>query len=200
MVTATRADELVRAYLRALRAATRELPRNERAELLAQIEEHLRDAIPSGAGEAEARTALERLGDPEEIVAEEIERLGIPRPRAGALEWTAIILLLLGGFLAGVGWVAGAVMLWSSRAWSMREKLIGTLLVPGGLGAAVFASLLLASDGIQTCGGIAGQPMHCTGGWSASHSVLIIAVLILLVLTPIATAVFLARHARAPRV
>jgi hypothetical protein len=48
-------------------------------------------------------------------------------------EWAAIILLLLRGFIVGLGWVAGLVLLWSSRAWSTRDKWVGTLVVPGGL-------------------------------------------------------------------
>ena len=40
---------------------------------------------------------------------------------------------------------------------------------------------------------------HCTGGWSTLHSVVIVALLVLLVITPILTATFLARRARAPR-
>ena len=44
-----------------------------------------------------------------------------------------ITLLLIGAFLAVVGWVVGVVLLWRSRVWTLRDKLIGTLLWPGGL-------------------------------------------------------------------
>jgi hypothetical protein len=50
-----------------------------------------------------------------------------------AVETAAIALLLVGGFLWGVGWLAGAVLLCLSDAWSLRDKLVGTLVVPGGL-------------------------------------------------------------------
>lgn len=30
-------------------------------------------------------------------------------------------------------WVVGIALLWRSRAWTTRDKLVGTLLVPGGL-------------------------------------------------------------------
>jgi hypothetical protein len=41
-----------------------------------------------------------------------------------------------------VGWLAGLVLLWSSRAWTTRDKWIGTLVIPGGL-ATAFAALIV---------------------------------------------------------
>lgn len=69
----------------------------------------------------------------------------------GPLQDAALILLSpiwLLGFLVGiplltiVGWVAGGIMLWLSRAWRKGEKLIGTLLsgvslIYGGVGVSV---------------------------------------------------------------
>ena len=53
-------------------------------------------------------------------------------------EWAAVILLpLFGGFAFGVGWLVGLVLLWSSRLWTTRDKLIGTLIVPGGIATAL---------------------------------------------------------------
>ena len=46
-----------------------------------------------------------------------------PPARRGTKEWAAVMLILLGGFILGVGWVAGLVLLWSSRAWTTREKV-----------------------------------------------------------------------------
>src|SRR5260370_35576693 len=46
-------------------------------------------------------------------------------PRAGWLE----ILVLVGLIFF---WPVGVVLLWISRVWSTREKLIGMLLLPGG--------------------------------------------------------------------
>ncbi|MDX6315571.1 MAG: hypothetical protein QOF44_5035, partial [Streptomyces sp.] len=53
-----------------------------------------------------------------------------------------------GGFLLGIGWVVGLVLLWSSRRWTPIDKLLGTLLVPGGLALPVLAAggLLFASS------------------------------------------------------
>jgi hypothetical protein len=55
------------------------------------------------------------------------------RAPADGSEWSTIILLLLGAFFVGIGWFVGVVALWRSRVWSVPEKLIGTLLWPGGL-------------------------------------------------------------------
>jgi uncharacterized membrane protein len=196
MPATVNADELVGRYLRRLRHEARALPRRERAELLSQIEEHLREAVPPGAGEAEVRMVLDRLGDPEDIVSEEVERLGLPDRNAGGVEVFTVVLLFAGGFLIGIGWIVGAVLLWSSRAWSVREKLIGTLVVPGGLAASVLFGLSLSITVGQECTRIRGVT-RCSGGISTLHQIGLIALLALLILTPIATAVFLLRRARA---
>ena len=95
---------------------------------MADIQDHLAESAPAGASEAEVRTALDRLGDPDQIVAAEHETAS----RAGGEDrWNgaAIILLLVGGIVIPVvGWLVGALLLWVSQAWTLRDKLIGTLL------------------------------------------------------------------------
>jgi hypothetical protein len=60
-----------------------------------------------------------------------------------ALDVTAVVLLLVGGFLVpAVGWVVGVVLLWASVSWTTGEKLLGTFVVPGGLLAPVLLALL----------------------------------------------------------
>jgi hypothetical protein len=59
-----------------------------------------------------------------------------PTDRRSWREWAAVILLPLGGFAFGIGWLVGLILLWSSRLWTTRDKLIGTLIVPGGLATA----------------------------------------------------------------
>jgi hypothetical protein len=50
----------------------------------------------------------------------------------------ATIALLLGGVLVfGLGWFAGVALLWTSPTWRAREKVLATLVVPGGLPMAV---------------------------------------------------------------
>ncbi len=93
-----------------------------------------------------------------------------------------------------VGWIVGLVLLLSSRAWTVRDKLIGTLIVPGGLATAVVALLDLGT--VQTGTSYYGGPQHCGPGASALHEITSIVVFAVLVIGPIFTAVYLARRAR----
>ena len=117
-------------YLERLRHAGRGLPTGRRRELLAEIEGHLSEAIEPGASDAQALTVLDRLGEPEAIIAAEMPPPDEAPDRRGVGEWAAVILLPFGGFIFGVGWLAGLVSLWSSRAWTTRDKWIGTLVIP----------------------------------------------------------------------
>ena len=55
------------------------------------------------------------------------------------MEIATVVLLLAGGFLAGIGWIVGVVLLWISPRWRLSDKLLGTLVWPGGLVGAVIA-------------------------------------------------------------
>jgi hypothetical protein len=144
------ADErLVADYLNRLAAAAATLPADRRAELFEEISVHIAEAravqVTTGAETSLAvADVLERLGRPEDIVraaAEDTEtdptmRLPVQRrPRQLALDTGTVVLLLVGGLLIGLGWIAGAVMLWVSPRWRISDKLVGTLVWPGGLTA-----------------------------------------------------------------
>ena len=77
------------------------------------------------------------------------------RPRPGAREITAVVLLLIGGFLAGIGWIVGVILLWTSSRWRPADKLLGTLVWPGGLLVPVLVLAALAGAGSlgTACGG-----------------------------------------------
>jgi hypothetical protein len=128
-------------YLERLRRAGRRVPPGRLRELLAEIEGHLSEAIGPSASDAQARAILEKLGEPEAIIAAEMPPADELPDGRGTKDWATIILLLVGGFILGVGWVAGLVLLWSSRAWTTREKWIGTLVFPGGLATSVLVVL-----------------------------------------------------------
>lgn len=51
----------------------------------------------------------------------------------GVLEVAAMVLLLVGGFFLMAGWLVGCVALWVSPRWRWTDKLLGTLVWPGGL-------------------------------------------------------------------
>jgi len=118
---------------------------------VSEIQEHIADKfeeLPDHPDDIDIVYELEQVGEPEEIAQEARERFGVKRSRPTWAEPIAIILLLLGGFLWGIGWIAGVVLLWLSDVWSTRDKLIGTLLVPGGL---ALSFLFLFVVPLQTC-------------------------------------------------
>jgi hypothetical protein len=180
-------------YLDRLEHAARRLPPGERRELVEDISAHLAEATNAGMSDAEALTVLERLGDPEDIVEAQLPDEPYRGDRRGTHEWAAIFLLLFGGFLFFVGWIAGLILLWSSRAWNTRDKLIGTLIVPGGLATVLPLMFLVGTT--QECTRLNGVLQHCTPGPSTIHQILSIALLAFLVLGPICTSVYLARRA-----
>ena len=147
-------DPLVEDYLRRLDAAAYPLGDDRRGELMAGIREHIEAAIASGEvhDEASTRVLLDRLGDPAEIVAAARDEDGgadtsYPQPgvapvayrRPGiGLEITAALFLTVGSVLFVVGWLVGVVLAWSSRRWTVGEKLLATLVFPGGPAFAIF--------------------------------------------------------------
>ena len=197
---------LARDYLKRLKKAASNLPRARRNELIGEIESHLREALPAGASEAEALNVLERLGEPAQIVAEaESGSEQSTTARAGLCEWLAIPLLLIGGFICIVGWFVGVALLWTSRIWTIRDKLIGTLVVPGGLATAGFLVLGVGSGSGEVCSGFVtttrgphGVTSVDRGNQCASSggvNYLALALLIVLVVLPILTAIYLGRRA-----
>ena len=199
-MTASTLHPLAAEWLERLRTAAAYLPPSERADLLSDIEAHLAESIPPDASEAEVRTALDRMGDPEEIVAEAAGPAAMGS-RRGALEWAAIILLLLGGFLFLVGWFAGVALLWSSRAWTVKDKLIGTFVVPGGLALLFYGAFLGLTTSGSSCGSVDGRKPVCSdgSGGSTTGDIVFALVVIALVVLPIGTSVYLARRADRPQ-
>jgi hypothetical protein len=185
-------------YLDRLRRAGRGLPPERRRELLAEIEAHLSEAIDPGASDAQALTVLEKLGEPEAIIAAETPQPEVLPHRRGAKEFAAIVLLLVGGFIFVVGWFAGVVLLWSSRSWTTRDKWIGTLVIPGGLATSVFVGLFaIGAPTKRLCHDFANGQLRCTNdpGQSVPSGILGVAIFAVLVLAPIATSIYLARRA-----
>jgi hypothetical protein len=69
------------------------------------------------------------------------------RAPADGSEWSIITLLAIGAFFVGIGWAVGVVLLWRSRVWSVTDKLIGTLLWPGGVVTGLVFALVTAQAG-----------------------------------------------------
>jgi uncharacterized membrane protein len=150
-------------YLHDLEEELRDLPPARRRELLEEIREHIGEAlaeIPEGE-EAEVRNVLDRVGEPAVIAEEARERFGIKRVKPGIREVLTLILLPLGGFLWVIGWALGAILLATSQVWTSREKVIGLLVVPGGLLPAFLFGLM---------GGRICNETTLTAGSSLSHA------------------------------
>jgi uncharacterized membrane protein len=181
----------VDAYLRELDEELRDLPAARRRELLEEIREHIDSALAESptSEDVEVRNVLDRLGDPTEIAAEARERFGVRRTKPGVREILALILLPIGGFLYIIGWVVGAILLASSTVWTSREKVIGLLVVPGGL---VPAALFGLMTGGRVCSEtiVDGRVVSeaCSGGMPVWLAYVIMAVL---VVGPIWTVFFL---------
>ena len=192
-MTPTELHPLADTYVKELRTAARRMPRSQRNELVAEIRAHLAETAPATASQAEALTALERLGEPSEILAEQGAGAASDPRRLGFHEMAAIFLLMFGGLLFFVGWLGGVFLLWTSDRWTVRDKLIGTLVVPGGYASAAFA--LIAVSSTVECSGSPGH-MVCSGGPSALAQVGQIALAVFLLVGPLASAFYLAKRAR----
>ena len=141
------ATRIVDGYLVRIAVAARDLPAEQIEELLTEIREHIHAALASsGSTDVTAvQEVIKRLGTPEEIAA--AAGAAVPAAPAvaspthgaaalGAQEIAAVLLLLFGGFLFGVGWIVGVVLLWTSERWITGEKLLGTLVWPFGFAGA----------------------------------------------------------------
>ncbi|HEY7847787.1 MAG TPA: hypothetical protein VIC83_06310 [Candidatus Limnocylindria bacterium] len=136
------AEALVSEYMGRLEAAAQPLPAERRGELISEVQDHIESAlVEAGArDEVTARNVLERLGEPEEIVAAETgdgnRSATTPPPptpeRAsgwGSVELGAILFLSVGAvFLPVVGPLIGLVLVWMSRAWTTRQKWVATII------------------------------------------------------------------------
>jgi hypothetical protein len=197
------ADRLVDDYLKRLDRELGNLPRARRRELAEEIAGHIAEARASlpVESEAEIRNLLERMGDPAEIAAEAQERAGVRPRRAGWVEILALVLLLIGGIvLPVVGWFVGVVLLWVSEAWTTREKLVGTFVIPGGLATPLLlGGLAVTAESCSTeFDPATGAELSssCTGGTFQAADVLGPVLAVVLLLAPVLTTIFLARRVR----
>jgi hypothetical protein len=153
-MTAPHADQLIEGYLARIQAAAGDLPAGARNELLDDIRSHVAEARSREPEETNAsiHNILDRLGEPDAVVAEARQRpdiagagptVSLPSPyRPGILEIAALILLPF-------FWFIGVILLWVSPAWNLRDKIIGSLLPPGGY---IGIAILRAASGHRAFG------------------------------------------------
>jgi hypothetical protein len=134
-MTAPHADQLIDGYLARIQAAAADLSAGSRNELVGDMRSHIAEARARDSEETDASilNLLDRLGEPDVVVEEARNRThgraGASPPvapyRPGILEIAALILLPL-------IWPIGVTLLWISPVWKTRDKIIGTLVPPGG--------------------------------------------------------------------
>jgi hypothetical protein len=210
-MTNSTADRLVDDYLTRLAGASQALPPDRRTELLAEIRGHIAASLSGGtdADEAAVRTMLDRLGDPADIVAAAVEDdppepppvPGMQGRRPGIGREVGAVVMLTAGSLIPLGWVVGVILLWSSGVWRRSEKLLGTLIVPGGPGLVLLIATLpgqtcaTTSSGSTISGQVATTGEVCTG--FALPPALGIALMLFVLIAPIVVAIVLISRARA---
>jgi uncharacterized membrane protein len=203
-MTAPRADEIISGYLARLEAALGPVPDIRRQELLEDVRAHIAEARTALSHETDADllNILDRLGDPADMAAAEIGRTEaaepaqVTRPKSRGLEIAAIVLLLL-------FWPIGVVLLWISDAWTTRDKLIGTLVPPGGYLAVFVIGPLVAlgtfATACRTMTDGAGRVLSSTcpsAGSQTAIDIVLTLVVVLYLIGPILSAAYLAARLR----
>ncbi|HUY57115.1 MAG TPA: hypothetical protein VMV12_04735 [Candidatus Micrarchaeaceae archaeon] len=188
MTTRTPAETLVSRYLADLDRALRSLAAPRRRQIMEEISAHIAEgrAELDGDDEAGVRALLDRVGDPELIAEEAGASAEPPRGSDAWVPW----LLLVGGFLLVVGWFAGVLLLWTSHAWGLRDKLLGTFVLPGGL-----LGLVVLGGFPTSVGECSGTSTCVSSGFSLPFPLGIVLLLVALV-APLATAWHLDRIRR----
>jgi len=214
-MTALHADQLIDGYLARLRVAAADLPSSVREELIDDMRAHIAEARAREPEETDATilNILDRLGDPEMLVAEARQR---PAPvpsrqssawpglyQSGILEIGALVLL---PFL----WVIGVILLWVSPAWKTRDKVIGSIFSLGGypgifiIGGAFGHRLIGVTSGgscTSSTDSAGNVTQACTSmpAWEVIGLILSVALVVIVWLLPVITSVYLALRLRGGR-
>jgi len=131
-MTGSHAGQMVDEYLQRLERELTDLSPYNRNEIIDEIRRHIAEESGGLPDESDAAlmNLLERLGDPADIAAaargDEMARTSVAKARRfGTVEVVGLILLV-------AAWPVGAILLWVSKIWTTREKVLGTLIPPGG--------------------------------------------------------------------
>jgi uncharacterized membrane protein len=196
-MTAPHAEQLITDYMSRLESSLATLPGSRRQELLDEVRTHIAEArgeIPNET-DADLLNILARLGDPAETAAAEF---GVVAPPAEKRRnWRALDIAAI--FLVPLFWPVGVILLWLSDTWTTRDKLIGTLIAPGGfLGTMVIGVLVTAGILAPVCRTVtdeSGRVLSSTcgaGGVQTAINVGTVLVVIVYVIGPVLAAAYLA--------
>ncbi len=221
-MSAPRAEQRVDEYLKRLETELADVPADRREEIVSEIRSHIAEETARGGltteadltarggltTEADLYNLLERLGDPAEIASAARPATAGPQPararfgQAGAIEMLAMILT---PFI----WPVGVILYWTSSRWRTRDKVIATLIPPGGYpGLLLTVPFLLFSATVSGgCGTVTDAEgnlisRQCTGwdalpGWEQFViNAAAIAVTVIVLLLPVLVAIYMARQLR----
>ncbi len=196
-MTAPHADQILSDYMSRLERALANVPDPRRRELLDEVRTHIAEARSQVPNETDAdlMNIVDRLGDPAEVAAAEqgpVDSAPQPRRASRALEIATIVLVPL-------VWPAGVILLWISHQWTLRDKLIGTFVTPGGyLGTLILASLLAVGFIAPVCRTVSdesGRVLSSTcpsGGLQTALNIGALLLLIAYIVGPVLVAGYLA--------
>jgi uncharacterized membrane protein len=200
-MTAPNADLIIAGYWRRLETALTPVPAARRQELMDELRMHIAEARSRIQNESDADllNILDRLGDPSDTAAAEIDRVDVTPLTAvnsRALEISAVILLLL-------FWPVGVILLWVSTVWTTRQKVIGTMVQPGGYFGVLIIGPLLAWGTVgvacTTVSDEAGRVLSTTCPSGGAQTLIDVGVAVLVVIylvAPLVTALYLATRIR----
>jgi hypothetical protein len=195
---------MVDEYLTRLGRALSGIPADRRDQILADVTEHISEgrATLDIESESSIQALLDRIGDPAEIAA---EAGSVPTLKARRRSDVFVPLLLLFGGIVGfiypllaLVWLAGVAMLWASTSWSITQKLLGTLVLPGGL--LPWALLVLQPVAVTSCSDNTlanGRTVdHCSTSGHTLAPYFGIPIFLVTLIAPVLTAWYLSRVLR----
>jgi hypothetical protein len=136
-------------YLEELRYELRTLPDPYRSTCVEDIRQHIIEA--NLVGNVSSRgDIVERLGSPRDLAAKFL----VDPPTELIRKWDlwAPWLLVLGGVFGGVGWALGMYAIWTSRRWSLFDRIAGSVIFPAWIVLACLAKGGADSIGCRTSG------------------------------------------------
>jgi uncharacterized protein (DUF2062 family) len=126
-----RAQDLVADYLHRFETLVRTMPPGPRDRAVRRVRRLLRDdLLRTEASASEVQRYLADLGTPEDLS----EKARTTQGRRGSSAGLAVVAVVL----TPLCWPLGVPLLWYSRYWTRAEKLVATLVVPGGVPAAFY--------------------------------------------------------------
>lgn len=202
-MSAVHAKQLVDGYLGRLELELLDLPAARRQEIVEEIRDHIAEerAGIEDESDADLMNLLDRLGDPADIAAAARDGRAKAAPRSGSSVGTLEILALI---LTPLVWPVGVILLWASAAWTTRQKLLGTLVPPGGLTGVLFVgpALLLNPVFLTSCTGGGGSngvvATTCTSPewWQYALGILLIVLSLAALAAPVVVGIYLATRLR----